>query len=56
MVAHLKIPSLESDTLLPSSLSPRIVSQKLFGELRFNGLAITDALNMKGVSDYFDSG
>jgi beta-glucosidase-like glycosyl hydrolase len=54
MVAHLKIPSLESDTLLPSSLSPRIVSQKLFGELRFNGLAITDALNMKGVSDYFD--
>jgi len=54
MVAHLKIPSLEPDTLLPSSLSPRIVSQKLFGKLRFNGLAITDALNMKGVSDYFD--
>lgn len=54
MVAHLKIPSLEPDTLLPSSLSSRTVGQKLFGELGFNGLAFTDALNMKGVSAYFD--
>lgn len=54
MVAHLKIPSLEPDTLLPSSLSSRIVGQKLLGELGFNGLAFTDALNMKGVSASFD--
>lgn len=54
MVAHLKIPSLEPDTILPSSLSQRIVSQKLLAELGFNGLVITDALNMKGVSNFFD--
>jgi len=54
MVAHLKIPSLEPDTLLPASLSARIVGQKLFGELGFSGLAITDAMNMKGVSNYFN--
>jgi len=54
MVAHLKIPSLEPDTILPSSLSSRIVGQKLFSGLGFNGLAFTDALNMKGVSAYFD--
>lgn len=54
MVAHLRIPALESDTLLPSSLSAKIISQKLIGELGFEGLVFTDALNMKGVSAYFD--
>lgn len=54
MVAHLKIPSLEPDTLLPASLSARIVGQKLFGELGFNGLAFTDAMNMKGVADFYN--
>lgn len=51
MVAHLNIPSLESQKNLPSSLSSKIVSDLLKGELGFNGLIITDALNMKGVSN-----
>lgn len=55
MVAHLQIPSLEPDTLLPSTLSNRIVGQKLISELGFNGLVITDALNMKGVAAHFDA-
>lgn len=54
MVAHLEIPSLEPDSTLPSSLSPRIVSQKLMADMGFNGLIFTDAMNMKGVSAYFD--
>ena len=51
MVAHLNIPSLESQKNLPSSLSSKIVSDLLKEELGFNGLIITDALNMKGVSN-----
>ncbi|NEV94367.1 serine hydrolase [Psychroflexus sp. YR1-1] len=51
MVAHLNVPSLESRPNFPSSLSPKIVSQLLKEELGFHGLVITDALNMKGVSD-----
>jgi len=51
MVAHLNIPSLESQKNLPSSLSSKVVSDLLKGELGFNGLIITDALNMKGVSN-----
>lgn len=51
MVAHLNVPSLESKTNLPSSLSPKIVSGLLKDELGFKGLVITDALNMKGASN-----
>ncbi|WP_033408497.1 glycoside hydrolase family 3 N-terminal domain-containing protein [Psychroflexus tropicus] len=51
MVAHLNVPSLETQNELPSSLSPNIVSNLLKKELGFNGLVITDALNMKGVSN-----
>ncbi|SDG98197.1 glycoside hydrolase family 3 N-terminal domain-containing protein [Psychroflexus sediminis] len=51
MVAHLNVPSLESRSDFPSSLSPKIVSQLLKEELGFKGLVITDALNMKGVSN-----
>ncbi|MDR2802023.1 MAG: hypothetical protein LBB31_02260 [Prevotellaceae bacterium] len=49
MVAHLQIPAY--DTLpRPSTLSPPVVSRLLRDGLEFGGLAITDALNMKGVT------
>lgn len=51
MVAHLNVPGLEDTSNLPSSLSPKIVSELLKDELGFKGLVITDALNMKGVSN-----
>jgi beta-glucosidase-like glycosyl hydrolase/CubicO group peptidase (beta-lactamase class C family) len=51
MVAHLNVPSLENRLNFPSSLSPKIVSDLLIDELGFNGLVITDALNMKGASE-----
>ncbi|MFP4557725.1 MAG: glycoside hydrolase family 3 N-terminal domain-containing protein [Bacteroidales bacterium] len=54
MVAHMEIPELESTKNLASSLSGNVVSSLLLDELGFKGLAITDALNMKGVSDYFN--
>jgi len=55
MVAHLNVPSLESRSGFPSSLSEKIVTNLLKDSLQFNGLIFTDALEMKGVSNYNDS-
>ena len=49
MVGHLNIPALDSTTQSVSSLSYTIVSQLLKKELGYNGLIITDAMEMKGV-------
>ena len=56
MVAHLEIPSLDTTKNLAATLSSKVVNKLLKDELNFNGLVITDALNMKGVSDYYSSG
>ena len=52
MIAHLNVPSLEKEKMLPSTLSKNIIENILIKELDFNGLIITDALEMKGVSEY----
>lgn len=52
MVAHLNVPALEIQMNYPSSLSSKIVTDLLKGELGFNGLIFTDALNMKGASNF----
>lgn len=51
MVAHLNLPKIEPDQL-PSTLSYKIVTELLQEQLGFNGLVVTDALDMKGVSSY----
>ncbi|MFD1613488.1 glycoside hydrolase family 3 N-terminal domain-containing protein [Gelatiniphilus marinus] len=56
MVAHLNVPSLESRSGYPSSLSKHIVTDILKERLGFEGLIFTDALNMKGASDFDESG
>jgi beta-glucosidase-like glycosyl hydrolase/CubicO group peptidase (beta-lactamase class C family) len=56
MTAHLFIPSLDSTPNRAASLSPLIVTQLLKDSLGFQGLVFTDALNMKGVSDYYRPG
>ncbi|WP_277485213.1 glycoside hydrolase family 3 N-terminal domain-containing protein [Catalinimonas alkaloidigena] len=50
MVAHLNIPSLDPTPGLPSTLSKPIVTNLLKEELGFEGLIVTDAMNMKGVT------
>jgi len=55
MTAHLNIPSLESNTNLPTSLSKNVVTNLLQKELGFQGLIITDGLNMKGATNYATS-
>jgi beta-glucosidase-like glycosyl hydrolase len=56
MVAHLNVPSLEFKNGLPTSLSERVVNELLIEELGFQGLIFTDALNMKGVSNFDEPG
>ncbi len=56
MVAHLNVPALDTTKNLASTLSPRIVTDLLRKEMGFEGLVFTDALNMKGASDYFTPG
>ncbi len=52
MTAHLSIPSLEANAKLPTSLSKNVVTNLLQNKLGFQGLVITDGLNMKGAADY----
>ena len=52
MIAHLNVPSLEPRANFPSSLSKNIVTNLLQKDLEFNGLVFTDALNMKGASNF----
>lgn len=56
MVAHLDIPSLGTKTGKPSSLSKKIVTDLLKEKLGYKGLIFTDALNMKGASNYKEPG
>lgn len=56
MVAHLNVPSLESRSGYPSSLSKHIVTDILKDSLGFQGLIFTDALTMKGAADFSETG
>jgi beta-N-acetylhexosaminidase len=56
MVAHINIPAIDSRKNRAASISDKVVNGILRDELEFEGLSFTDALNMKGVSSYFDAG
>jgi beta-glucosidase-like glycosyl hydrolase/CubicO group peptidase (beta-lactamase class C family) len=56
MVGHLEVPALDTTPNRPASLSKKVVEDLLRTELGFEGLIITDALNMKGVKRYFPPG
>ncbi|WP_149552346.1 glycoside hydrolase family 3 protein [Streptomyces marokkonensis] len=48
MTAHLQVPALDSSNE-PATLSPTILQGVLRDELGFDGVIVTDALNMRGV-------
>jgi len=52
MVAHLNVPSIEPRENYPTSISYNVVTNILKNELQFQGLIFTDALNMKGASNF----
>lgn len=51
MIAHLEVPSLDSTSHLPSSLSRPIITEILKEQMGFQGLIFTDGLAMKGVNN-----
>jgi len=48
MTGHIQVPALEPNSKIPASLSKKIIRKKLQNDLGFDGLIITDALNMRG--------
>ncbi len=56
MIAHLNVPSLEPEEGVPTSISYKVVTELLKEKMNFNGLIFTDALNMKGASNYAKPG
>jgi len=56
MIGHLAVSAFEPQHNVPSSLSKNIVTKLLREELGFNGLIITDALDMLGVTRYYSGG
>lgn len=55
MVGHLAIPALD-ETGLPATMSKRIVTDILRNQLGFQGLVITDALDMGAIAKRFEPG
>ncbi len=49
MTAHLALPALNSGSFLPATLSPALLRGLLRGEMGFEGLIASDALDMKAI-------
>lgn len=56
MVGHLYVPAIDSNGNTATSVSKNAVKGLLKGNLGYNGLAITDGLNMKGVANFIGPG
>lgn len=64
MTAHILYPELEKDTIvsektgkpeaLPATMSDDIITKLLKEEMGFDGIVVTDAMNMAGITDYWD--
>lgn len=55
MTGHLNVPAFENNMKIPASLSYKIITKLLKQQLGFNGLIITDALDMKAVTKYYSN-
>ncbi len=55
MVGHIALPEIDIKNNLPASLSPVIIDSILINKLGFNGLVVTDALNMSGITKNYSS-
>ncbi|MDX2557878.1 glycoside hydrolase family 3 protein [Streptomyces stelliscabiei] len=51
MSAHVVFPALDPDR--PATLSPRILTELLRGELGFDGVLVSDALEMRAIADRY---
>src|SRR5947209_4565380 len=55
MTAHLTVPAFEPNAI-PATVSPNVLTGLLRRELNFNGLIVTDALEMNGIASLFSQG
>ncbi|MGQ8366148.1 glycoside hydrolase family 3 protein [Glaciecola sp. 1036] len=62
MTAHIQYPNLDNatftakdgeQTIVPATMSKVILTDVLRGELNYQGVVVTDALNMAGIADYY---
>jgi len=56
MTGHLSVPALEPNENIPATLSHEILTGLLRKKMRFDGLIVTDALDMDGVAARFSPG
>ncbi|GAB3938332.1 glycoside hydrolase family 3 protein [Mucilaginibacter myungsuensis] len=56
MIAHMNIPALDNTKNVPSTLSRPIITGVLKDSLKFKGLIVSDAMEMKGVVKFFPNG
>ncbi|MFY8325189.1 glycoside hydrolase family 3 N-terminal domain-containing protein [Pseudoalteromonas sp. ZZD1] len=63
MTAHIQYPALDDSTFVskdgktmikPATMSRKIITDLLRGELNYQGVVITDALDMAGISHFFE--
>ena len=54
MVGHITVPNITGSTL-PSSMSEYMITEVLRNQMGFDGVVITDAMNMKAITNQYDS-
>jgi beta-N-acetylhexosaminidase len=56
MPGHLAVPALDPDAHLPATLSSKMLTGVLRGEMNFHGLIVTDAMGMGGITSLVPPG
>jgi beta-glucosidase-like glycosyl hydrolase/CubicO group peptidase (beta-lactamase class C family) len=56
MTAHVQMPGVLGPGMPPATLSPRLLTGLLRDDLGFDGLVLTDALTMRGITDAYGIG
>ena len=54
LLAHARVPALEPDPERITTVSSKVVSEVLKGQLGFTGVVLTDALEMRGLTKLYD--
>jgi beta-N-acetylhexosaminidase len=55
MTAHMAVPAIETQDI-PSTVSYAVLTGLLRGELKFQGIIVTDALDMQGITSLYSQG
>ena len=56
MIAHIHAAVFDESDSIPSTVSENVITKLLKNEMKFDGMIVTDALAMKGVSKLFNPG